>query len=642
MTKDEALEYALQGGAEDAEAAAEYLAEKFAKDICEYTKDDFLDGTEPYEYIYLYKDDKFTRDRLINKISERAKSVGVKNFPTLFKAFLTTKTAIIQNDGGSVTDFPDQPLRLRCGKWLCDERGVRTETTDKGTIYACPHPIMPVEYLENVDTGEFKVKLAYFKGYWKTAIFDRRTLSSANKITEISSAGISVTSETARCLVNYLYDMEQLNGDIIPETECVTHLGWIERGKGLEFVPYTKNVLFDGEADYRERFNSVEAAGSFEEWTDFIDKEIRRNPYPMARIVFAASLASPLIKLLNANCFWIHLWGATGSAKTVLMMCAASIWGHPERGRFVSSFNSTYVGNEKGAAFSGSMPYMIDELQILDRKRDMDSLIYMLTEGCGRARGNKHGGLDVIPKWKNAVISTGEHPVNTSHSSGGAMGRVIEVECKDKFFGSGDHAREVVNFIFANHGFFGRVFYLKLRETPHGELEEIYRRHYREIESRGFMDKQTQTAAVILTADELACEWLFGKETQLTADEIAPFLKTVDEVSADVRGYDYLCQQIAANQMHFIESDRPIEIWGELSGDGVYVIKSQFDRLCTDGGFSPAPLLSWLGERRLIERRDKHTTVPKRIGGVLTRCVHMTMNNENSSCENCIDDFPDF
>jgi len=640
LTKEEAMEFALKSGAEDVDAAAEYFVKTFPKEITEYTKEDFLDGTEPFEYIYLFKDDNFTQSRLINKVAQQSKAVGAGDFRKLYKAFLTTKTAVSAN--GSVTDFPEQPLVLRCGNWLCDERGVRTMTTDRGMMCACPHPIMPVEYLENIDTGEHKVKLAYFKGYWKTAIFDRKTLSSASKITEISSAGISVTSETARCLVNYLYDMEQFNGGIIPETECVTHLGWIERGKRLEFVPYTKNVQFDGEADYRDRFYSVRAEGDFEKWTDFIDKEIRHNPYPLARIVFASSLASPLIKLLNANCFWIHLWGKTGSAKTVLMMCAASIWGNPERGKFVSSFNSTYVGNEKGAAFSGSMPYMIDELQILDRKRDMDSLIYMLTEGCGRARGNKRGGLDVIPKWKNAVISTGEHPVNNAHSNGGAVGRVIEVECKNNFFGSGEHAREVLNFILENHGFFGRVFYLKLRETPHGELEEIYKRHYREIESRGFMDKQTQTAAVILTADELACKWLFGKETQLTADEIAPFLKTDDEVSADARGYDYLCQQIAANQLHFVGSDRPIEIWGELSGDSVYIIKSQFDRLCTDGGFAPAPLLSWLSERRLIERRDKHMTVPKSIGGVLTRCVHMSLNSGNIPCENCTDDYPDF
>lgn len=639
MTIDEAMSIATARGAEDIGQTAKYLTEQFPKAIEEYTREDFLDGTEPYEYVYLYKDDKFAQNRLINKVSARARAVKVTNFMTLYKAFLMGKSDA-HDDLGNVTDFPNQPLALKCGKWLCDAAGVRT-LTERGTVYACPHPIMPVARMTNIDTGIEKVKIAFWRGkQWRYAVFDRKTISSANKITDLADVGISVTSETARNLVGYFFDVEQDNPELLPEIECVTHLGWIDRGEGREFVPYTKDIVFDGEADYRDRFESVGNRGDFEKWTQCIRDNIRENPYPMARIVFAASLASPLVKLLNANCFWVHLWGESGSAKTVLMMCAASIWGNPERGKFVTTFNSTYVGNEKGAAFSGSLPYMLDELQILDSKKDMDGLIYMLTEGCGRARGNKQGGLDNVPRWKNSVISTGERPINSASSNGGALGRVVETECKHPFFGSGDHAREVVNIIFENHGFFGRIFISHLRKTPHETLDKIYREYYKQLSDRGFMDKQIQTGALILTADALACELLFDEKTQLTADEIAPFLKTKDEVSANVRGYEYVCQQVAANQLRFMQSDKPGEIWGEFDGDSVYIIKSQFDRICADGGFSPAPLLSWLADKRLIRRQSGKNTVTKRIGATVVRCVHLTVCADAADDE--VDELPEF
>ena len=77
---------------------------------------------------------------------------------------------------------------------------------------------------------------------------------------------------------------------------------------------------------------------------------------------------------------------------------------------------------------------MMDELQIINERKDFEKEIYMLTEGVGRSRGNKTGGLDHTPTWRNCIMTTGEKPILTSSSGGGAVNRVIEVECKEKFF----------------------------------------------------------------------------------------------------------------------------------------------------------------------------------------------------------------
>lgn len=632
MDKTEAEALCKAAGA--SEDTAEALTELFPKKIEEYTKSDFLDSDRPYEYVFLYKDNKFMQQKLITKMSEQAKKVGVRNFPTLYKAYVSGKPDGAPNDVCNYTDFPMQPLALPCGKWVCDVGGVRTFNEYGGTNWACPHPIMPVERLNNIDTGIEKVRIAFRreKG-WRTIIVERKTISATNKITELADYGIAVTSETARNLVNYFYDIEQQAGELIPTRECVTHLGWIDRGEGAEFVPYVEDIVFDGEADYKKRYAAITLKGKFDEWLDFIDQNIRRNPDIIARIVFAASLASVLVKPLFCNCFWLHLWGESESAKTVLMMCAASIWGNPTISQYITTFNSTYVGNEKGAAFCGSLPYMLDELQIVDKK-DMDALIYMLTEGAGRSRGNKNGGLDLVPHWKNCTISTGEKPINSGRSNGGAVNRVLECECKNKFF---EQPRKVAAFVQQNYGFFGKLFVLTLqKDDVMKRAEELLEKYTDELTARKITQKQAQSAALILTADALACEIAFDEETQLTVDEIADFLKTKDEVSANPRAYEYVCEQVASNQMHFIAGDRPIDLWGALDNNGgVYIIKSVFMRICDEGGFNAVPLLSWLNDRGLIERSGGKNTVPKRVGGVLTRCVHLTLSEQDT------EEFPD-
>lgn len=626
MDKTEAEALCKANGASPDTADA--LAEMFPN-IEDYTKSDFLDSDKPYEYVFLYKDNKFMQQKIIAKMSEQAKKVGVRNFPTLYKSYAAGQPDSSPNEIGNYTDFPQQPLALPCGKWTCDIGGVRALNDLGGASWACPHPIMPVERLNNIDTGIEKVRIAFRRERgWRSIIVERKTISTTNKITELADYGIAVTSETARNLVNYFYDVEQQAGELIPTRECVTHLGWINRGEGAEFVPYVEDVVFDGEADYKKRYAAISLKGSYEQWIDFIDENIRRNPDIIARIAFAASLASVLVKPLFCNCFWLHLWGESESAKTVLMMCAASIWGNPTISQYITTFNSTYVGNEKGAAFCGSLPYMLDELQIVDKK-DMDALIYMLTEGAGRSRGNKNGGLDLVPHWKNCTISTGEKPINSGRSNGGAVNRVLECECKNKFF---EQPRKVAAFVQQNYGIFGKIFVLTLqKEGVMKHAEELLEKYTDELTARKITQKQAQSAALVLTADELACEIAFDEKTRLTVDEIADFLKTKDEVSANPRAYEYVCEQVASNQMHFIAGDRPIDLWGALDGNGgVYIIKSVFMRICDEGGYNAVPLLSWLNDKGLIERSGGKNTIPKRIGGVVTRCVHLSMCDDTA------------
>ena len=91
----------------------------------------------------------------------------------------------------------------------------------------------------------------------------------------------------------------------------------------------------------------------------------------------------------------------------------------------------------------------MDELQILNKRSDFDDIIYRLCEGTGRLRGKKDGGIQNIKTWRNCIITTGERPITSMSSGGGAVNRVIEIECNGgKFF---KNPREFCRTIQANN-----------------------------------------------------------------------------------------------------------------------------------------------------------------------------------------------
>lgn len=596
------------------------------KPVSDYTKEDFLTGTEPYEYCCAFIDDPFEFERAKARVTEQAAKLKIRSFMTLLGNYCR-KYAKNLSETFTATNFPMQPVQLICGNYICDYTGV---SLDGETV--CPHPIMPIMRLCNIDTGVEKIKIAYSRGgrAFRYLIVDRKTISSANKIVDLSDSGIAVTSESAKALVKYFAKIEQLNPELLPETECVTRMGWITQAdEQLDFAPYIDSIAFDGEAEYKKHYDSVKAVGDVRKWYEVIYHNIRLKSVA-ARMVFASSLASVLVKPLGCNCFWVHLWGETESAKTVLAMTAASIWGNPEIGDYIMTFNATTVGMEKTAAFYNNLPYILDELQIINDKRDLDNLIYMLTEGSGRSRGNKLGGLDAVPKWKNAVITTGERPITTARSGGGSVNRVIEIECKENFF---DDPRHVANTVKANYGAFGKMFVQKLIKDGFEHAEELFDSYQKKlIADYDVMQKQAQSAALILTADTLMCEMLGVEETALKTEEVAEFLKTKASVSVNPRAYEHICSFVALNSTRFVYNpDKPIDQWGVLPGDkqSVYIAVPVFRKVCEEEGYNSQALLSYLRDNRLIEL-DKagKNSVNKKVNGLSTRCIHMTLPAE--------------
>lgn len=584
-----------------------------------FEKDDFL-TTTPYEALYAYHKEPFTHAAKMEELAAYSVSKGFKGFKTMYKKYvesLKAQSGTIYID--NVTNFTNQPLELNAGDWEADDSGIFKKNGYNDEV-ACPHPIMPVERLVNIDTGEEKLQLAFRKGtIWRKIIVSKTVLASSNKVTELAGSGIAVTSQNARAFIQYISDMENMNYYLIPEKKSIGRFGYIpDEG----FSPFVDGLIFDGDANFKAMFQTVRSRGSETKWLETAADV--REMSTTAKIILAASFASVLLEPLNCLPFFVHLWGVdSGTGKTVALMVAASVWGDPAVGAYVKTFDGTVVGMEKTAAFLNNLPFCLDELQLAkDSKGRTTFDVYKLAQGVGRTRGNRSGGVDLTPTWRNCILTTGESPLTGTASGAGAVNRVIDIECKSAQAVIKDGMR-ISGAMKRNYGFAGRKFVERLYQPGViDQVSERYRELFRILSDRDTTEKQAMAAAAIILADELACQWIFSGQQPLTIEQVSEFLASKAAVSAGDRGYKYLCDWVTQNSNKLCgRSENPnIEVLGALEDGRAYIIRSVFERILQDAGYSTAAMISYLKQSNLIETRGRANTKGKRINGIPTEC----------------------
>ena len=594
-----------------------------------FTLEEFEEGT-PFEKLFQKFGGSPAALAIVgNKLQKRAAAVGFKGYSSYYKLFEKNYRNSFNVIAFNETEFSNAEVVLQCGNWECSDEGIYRNTI-RGREVACYHPILPVERLVDIEEADnVKYRLAFMCSQatrkWKSVIVDRQTISSARSVTALSRYDIAVTSSSAGALVDYLNEIIHLNHDVIPERKAVSRLGYI---KNEGFSPYVDNLVFDGDANFHSLFNSVSTAGSEASWQTLV-YEVRRMSIT-ARILLAASFASPLLSVVGSLPFFVHLWGVdSGTGKTVALMLAASVWGNPELGAYTQTFNGTQVGQERTAAFLNHLPMCLDELQLTKDSRGKSSFdVYQLAQGVGRARGRKTGGIEKTPTWRSCFLTTGESPLTSVSSGAGAVNRVIDIECDPSHPVIIDGPR-VSSVLKQNYGHAGRTFVEKLYKSEESleVVREIYREYFKELCNSDSTEKQVASMAAILTADFLASKWVYAdSELTLTVDEVKRFMASKDEVSAGKRAYDSLCDWVASNVNHFNTDGVAAvgTVYGAIRGNMAYIIHSVFNEALAEKGYSPDAVKSYLRSQNLIDVGPKGFAKNWRIDSHSNpRCIHL-------------------
>lgn len=289
---------------------------------------------------------------------------------------------------------------------------------------------------------------------------------------------------------------------------------------------------------------------------------------------------------------------------------------------------------------------LIDGAERLDkesRERLYAKCKAKLAQGVGRTRGNRAGGVDLTPTWRNCILTTGESPLTGTASGAGAVNRVIDIECKSSQAVIKDGMR-ISNSVKRNFGFVGRKFVDQLYQPGVvDQVSERYRELFRTLSDRDTTEKQAMAAASIILADELACQWIFsGTQQPLTIEQISEFLASKAAVSAGDRGYKYLCDWVTQNSNKLCgRSENPnIDVLGALEPGRAYIIRSVFERILQDAGYSTAAMISYLKQESLIETRGRANTKGKRINGIPTECFCLRLPTVELDDEEDPDELP--
>ncbi len=534
--------------------------------------------------------DPAKRQRVKSLATFRAGDLAIKReFEDNYRAFMHEQAKKGNgNQEEHYTQFPGQPLQLRCGEWYCDERGVlKFVLLGNGNTKKEPAssiPLLPSAIYENQETGTEKIELSFFKnGKWKQILVPRSIVANKTKIIALADDGIEVTSENSSFLVKYISDVVNSNQDTLPRVVSIGHMGWDPKEEYGEFVPYSDSIQPDVGDQFGALLKAMEPKGTLSEWYGVVCP-LLKSPY--MRITIAASLASVLIGPMHALPFILHLWGGTGAGKTVALKVAASIWGNPDEGKMVDTMNNTinYIMDKAGVLYS--IPFFGDELQtIKGNGGNYDSLIYRVTGQTNRGRLRANGSMGRRLSWQNSFLFTGEEPITQSNSGGGAINRVIELECTEKIIQDGNGT---VAAIADCHGVLGPAFVAQARQSQDTN-RTVFRQFEKELQDMGGTGKQVQALALILTAYDLLQSMAPAGCPVLTAEDVKGCIKTEQEVDVPQRAYEYVCGQIGINQNKFVMNgiNPKGETWGEVFSDNtVDIFREALEGILKEAGYS--------------------------------------------------------
>lgn len=311
-----------------------------------------------------------------------------------------------------------------------DDLKPRVESRDDGIFWVTPkvdkdsgNIITPETWLcspvEVVGTGSDGTE-RYLVLRWQSA--NRGTLTRAIPCADIGeregwralkSGGVQVTTKSSFRAI--LADWLQQSGTMQEWRICHVsgwHAGAYIMPDGEVIGEPEIPVLFNGRS---AAVNGYTSCGTAESWRDSVSRLAGGNPSMMLGV--ATALAAPLIGLVGADGFGVHLFEQSSAGKTTTASIASSLWGEPDALRLTWYGTALGIANEAEAHNDGLLP--LDEVGQGSSAKDVATSAYTLFNGAGKLQGAREGGNRELKRWRTVAISTGEMDIETFLAAGG-------------------------------------------------------------------------------------------------------------------------------------------------------------------------------------------------------------------------------
>jgi putative DNA primase/helicase len=573
----------------------------------------------------------------------------------------------IQENNKNGFPFPDHILDylddfdfINPNEYQIDSEGVNKITItlrDEKIEKISTLPVLITKQAINTDDDIVSLELTFKRdNIWKKFVVERETICDSKKITTLCNSGFPVHSGNAKKMVEYLHAFEIANLPRMKKIYLTQNNGWknltgkdkntkaFGLGKNiLGLDPSENNISFSPEYGFERFTKALDSKGSFSSWITGITPLMKND-----KVAFSiyASLAAPLLEIMDCSSFLVHFWGDSSMGKTTVIEIASSVWGNPakETGGLITSWNSTMVFVERMASFFNDLPMYLDDSQTADDKT-VSKIMYMIGNSTGRGRGKKAGGVDSNKSWRTVCFSTGEKQLTESTQYDGAKARTIEFNGSPFGRNEGKIVTDIKTCVRDNYGHIGKIFIeqlIKDLENPEKleELKESYATFRELLSMRTTNEIGNRMAgyfAIIQLAGTLIEDYFkLGGNVLQTIENC--FLEAINERKSEGNTSDRALDEVVsfaqANIKKFMgKSDDMVKehygIW--RNNEYVAFFPHKLKEVLTKAGFSYNSVIRSWGDKDWIKKSKEGFTYPASYenGRYRTICINWKIFTKN-------------
>lgn len=525
----------------------------------------------------------------------------------------------------------DRPLLLP-SRWGLSERGlsvlIEGEAGEAVRQMITHEPLFIKSISQDLELHTERLTLTHKReGEWREVSIPRGIAFDHHKIVQLADLGFPVTSLNAKGIVKFLSEFEGLNIENLNKSFVIHGFGYRE-GRNKEkifFLPHcqvgTNDLLqFEPNSPGDEVFHrGLTTKGSYDLWRQAISRCVEHP-----RIMFAkyCSFTAILLEPLGfKQGFTVDFFGDSSSGKSIAMEIIMSGFGDPHI--LVQSWDSTKNAAERLADCLNGIPIALDESQVVDSKVAY-KILYMVTNGVGRARAAKGGGLQRIAKWLTTLFSNGERSIIETTLYNGADARTIPIygspwgAVNKQMAAKADAIREVIS---QNYGHAVGPFVEEVYRIGKKELQREYQEYqgYFVANARdtGLDMRKAKYFAAICLAGRIA-EHLFGfgASPMKVCEEIWQEATAEEHVDYATKAIRFVASWVNANRNSFdqVGTEKTVdrgEVFGVIHpGEYVAIFPHKLKELLIKGEFSPSTVLREWKNREWIHTVTKENTYP--------------------------------
>lgn len=526
---------------------------------------------------------------------------------------------------GRMTEYSNLPegvQNMYIGEgWIATDDGV-IKFEDSGRtvkkIEACMYPILvsklyrPLDNAASGATRRVEVHFGSEEG-WQKATVEREVISNANKIISLSNMGAGITSDNARQCVNFMASMmkESSKRGVLKIVNTLNKLGWDKDFKN--FLPYTTDdYVFERQDELPNMMDALSEHGDRDAWyTKY--KEIRALGYEPFKLATATLLASVILPMLpKQDGFITDLYGGSGHGKSAMLSIVSTVFSDMDNksgGIFLDSENTT-TSLELTCDTFNNVPVILDDASKGDqeKKRKFQEAVMMLANGRGKNRATKDLKQRKRYVFSLTALVSSEQVITKDYTTNGSIYRVLP-KLVDEYFPYLDRKKypnlenieDIIWFFQNNYGFCGRDFVEQVKKLGQQKVMERNKKNLERArklaKEHGREGRQATAIAVLLTADEIATEFLFKDDQTFSDEELLDIMVKPDDADQYVRFYNTVIERCISNPGKVEGFTAPEDIRGEYIG----IYKKSDKRKGINGEFEsisifPYKLQEWAKE----------------------------------------------